>query len=230
MSIEAPQIQCYLYADLDGMRSIQLTDSGGGPITLTLGSTQSVSDALDDWQTQANDPGSGLNGTYTFEWLPAVQRVSFLCSEAFTLVLDGSLRHAFGFAAASMSGDSSYTSDETPEAVTNPINVDYEPPWPAEETERSQYRWGRISNQVHYHAELTRLSVLIDGAIWDQLEGGPLLTGRAIYYPCGYTSGAYSKANLRGSLDVYPYEWADSRPMGNQGSDVEITTIAGVAG
>lgn len=228
MSVTPPQIECFLFIGLDGLNRIDLTDSGGGPVSFYLTSTAPVSEALTDWQTQANADAT-LAGTYTFGYVSASGVVRFSCTENFTLALRGSTPEAFGFSAASYAGASVYSSDLTPLAVYNPSNIDYEIPKVAREHELKRYRWGRITSRSSYRARISRIVVSLPAADWEDLGHGPLLAARARYYPLGYTSGAWSSSNLRGYLDVHPYDPTDVSSWGNLDADTEIALV-GVVG
>lgn len=235
MSIIAPQIEAYLFAGLPGTRTIALQDSGGVPVELTLTASAPLSEALQDWQDQAN-AHSDLNGTYSFGWIPAEQRVRFVCSEIFDLDLAGSLPAALGFSAPG-SGAQNYGSDLTPKVACNPVNIDYTPPRAAEETELQRYRWGRVTSYCYVKARLTSIAVVMrteqaDSVVDQDEKGvirGPLLAGRARYYPCGYMSGPWSSSNLRGYLDVCPWQHDDLERRGPRDSRTVVGLVGAVA-
>lgn len=228
MSIEAPQIEAYLFAGLPGTRKIELKDSGGVTVAFTLTASAPLSEALQDWQDQANAHPS-LNGTYSFGWVPAEQKVRFVCSELFDLDLYGSLPEALGFSVPGWSGLQNYGSDLVPKVAANPINIDYTPPRTAEETELERYRWGRVKSFCYVKARLTKIAVVMRTEQADEVTRGPLLAGRARYYPCGYTSGAWSSSNLRGYLDVSPWQHEDLDRRGPRDSRTIVRLVGAIA-
>ncbi len=223
----APQVESWLYVDLAGLRSIQITDVGGGPFTLTLPNDMEVETALAQWQALATGHAT-LAETYTFVWEPTTQTVEFTATGNFTLTLDGSLPAAFGFTLATMGGGDSYASDLAPKAIANPINVHYDPPWPATETELRRYRWGRVSARVHNRAMVTTFTVLMYAAQATQLLAGPLFAGRIRLFPFGFVAGQYAANNLRGYFDAYPFEIPQAHPMGSGDGQVEVVFAAAV--
>jgi hypothetical protein len=200
VSIIAPQIEAYLFVDLPGTRKIEIKDSGAVTVSLTLSATAPLSEALQDWQDQANAHPS-LNGTYSFGWIPAEQKVRFVATENFDLDLFGSLPEALGFSVSGWSGAQNYGSDLTPKIVCNPINIDYTPPRVAEESELRQYSWGRVSSHTHYKARVSRVSVVMRTEQADEVLRGPLLAGRARYYPCGYPRQGAPRAQRQPDRD-----------------------------
>ena len=226
MPIAPPQIESYLYSDLPSLRTIRVRE--GVPwFTFTLPGDMTVSDALTYWAGAATAE-AGLAGVYVFSWASS-QQVILACSVPCEIDLQGSLPAALGFSVAVLTGAAIYRSDLTPRAIANPVNVDYEPPWAAEETDTRRYRWGRVSSRVHYRTYLTRISVLMRSTQADDLLDGPLFVSRLIAYPCGYVAGLYSAANLSGALDVYPYELIETQRLGSSDSDTIVSLVGSVS-
>lgn len=111
------RIEAWLYTSgvedtHNATQQLQLTDSGGGPITLTLSAPMVFMDALADFESQANAHAT-LNGTYAFTWDAAAKAVQVACSENFTLAFEGNLHAALGFSSASgHTGTTSYLGDQ----------------------------------------------------------------------------------------------------------------------
>jgi hypothetical protein len=220
-------MESWLYKDLPSLRQIKLTDAGGGPITFTLQSDNPVEVALADWQAQANADAT-LSLTYTFSWNASTQQVTFAATGNFSLSLDGSLPAAFGFSTSSWSGASSYASDETPKAIANPININYQPPWPGQETQLRRYRWGRTTARAHHRAMVTTEEITMLTPQANTLLAGPLFAGKLRLFPCGFTSGVYQADSLRGYHDVYPWEIPTARPEGSGDSHTTVVFAASV--
>ncbi len=232
MTITPPQLEAVFYNGLRGVRTISLKDSGAVEVDLTLSASAPVSDALLDWQTQANASGD-LNGTYTFQWLPGVQKISFLCSETFNLTLWDSLPTALGYSSPTHSGSSSYASDLTPRAVANVIGIDYDVHWPMRETNLARRRFGRAIGRAHFRAMSTVLRITMESAQALELMAGPMFAGAVRAYPTGYTSGPYSGApggDLRGYHQVYSLEITRGRPYGSEDSLTDVEVVAAVEG
>jgi hypothetical protein len=221
----APQIESWFYTGLPSLRQIQLKDSGGGPITFTLSTDNYVEAALADWQGQANVDAT-LAETYTIDWSASTQQVRFAATGNFELTLDGSLPAALGFSSSSHTGASLYASDETPKAIANPININYQPPWPAQETQLRRYRWGRTNARAHHRAMVTTEEITMLTTQADVLLAGPMFASKLRLYPCGFTSGAYAANNLRGFHDVYPYEIPTARPEGSGDNHTTVIFVA----
>ena len=226
-NVTAPQLEAWLYDGMPSVRSVQITDAGGGPITFTISASKIVGDALDDWAAQATADGT-LAETYTFDWAEGTQQCRLLATGNFDITMDGSLATALGFSSASQTGAALYTSDQTALAIANPLNIEYEAPWTDEEAKLTTYRWGRVTSRKHYHAPLCRLRVMMETTQADALLSGPLLTAKLRAWPCGFTSGAYATSNLRGYLDVYPYEVESVDRLGTADGHTLVTLIGAV--
>lgn len=217
MATTPPQLESFFYAALTGLETIRVDDSG---TVVSLTNTTAVPvqtgspNVLTGWHVDAN-VSVPLAETYTFSWDSTNQQVSFSATGAFDLYLDGSTSAAFGFSDQYHTGASEYTSDLTPKAICNPLNIDYDAPRAAEETELRMLRWSRAIARKHYRAEVTTLRIMMTSAQADAVLAGPLLTSKMRVLPTGYTSGAYSASNTTGYLDVFPYGIPNTQKIGS---------------
>lgn len=143
----------------------------------------------------------------------------------FDITFDGSLAAALGFSQSTYTGVTDISSDLVPLAFMSPLGITYDAPWPAQEAELRKYRWGRVSARVHHRAMITTVSVLMTATQAETLLGGPLFTSKVRLYPHGYTSGAYAADNLRGYLDVYPYEVTEVKSLGADDVHTQVTFV-----
>ena len=230
MATTPPQIESFFYVGLAGFASVDITDGGGGPFTLTNTTTQPLSegapDVLTSWHTLANSHGT-LQETYNFYWDATNQQVTLGATGTFSIDLMASQAAALGFTSASLSGASSYTSDTTPLAICNPLNIEYEAPKAAEETELIARRWCRVIARKHYRAEIVTLRIMMTSTMADAVLAGPLFTSKFRACPTGYTSGAYAGATSpRGYLDVFPYGMPETQKIG-AGDGHTLVTVVG---
>ena len=133
------RIEQFLYASVDGVRKLSLSENGTDIYTFTLSATKTVTDALADWTSQANASGD-LSGTYLFAYDDTTSRVSLGRTDGgqFYYRLEGSLANALGFAySANLSAQAaSFTGTAQPTAICNPISLHHDPPQPAVEVSK----------------------------------------------------------------------------------------------
>ena len=230
MAAPTPRLESWIYAGLPGLRTIQVSDSGGAWHEVTLTTSATISDALAEWATLAG-AATGTAETYTFE-VTAAGLVRFDSSGDIDIRLYGStgpttsLASLLGFSSGDLSGTNEYFSDQALAGIIF-APLDYTAPMPRDMTVARTYRHRRAEVLHHHLAHETRISALVTQAQKALIETGPILSGRVRVYPTGYTSGAYAAANLRGYLDVWPHTIAPPEVLGEE-SEYVLTVTGGL--
>lgn len=226
--ISGPFIESWLYSALDGVRSITI-DEGGGPVTLTLSANLPLTDALQDWEDQANAHGS-LVGTYTFLSFELGATVfSRGDGPNFELELLHSLAAALGFSSATHTGNDNYVSDVTPLGRAEVMAANYSAPTRDHQVRERVYRWGRIATHRFNGSVLVPLEVTLLTSQALLLLDGPLFTSRMRVHQDGLGVVAYPNVpNFDGYLDLDIYGYP-SKPrcwgVGDQYSTVRLLGI-----
>ena len=219
-------IQGYFFHELDGLRSIKISENGADFYTLTLTSTVIVSDAVAAWAALANAHAS-LSLTYGASW--ALGRVRFSATGNFHLTLLHDLQSALGFASATMSGASDYAGVIAPYAL-NPIGITYDAPRPLEEVKSKPYRYERQTYLAHHYANETTLDIFVTSAYAEMMLASGLFAGRLRAYCDATASNPYSITNLTGYLDGYPFEIQSVETMGVADGHAKIRLLATLEG
>lgn len=204
-------VESWLYADLDGLRTISISEDGVAWTDFTLTASATVLDALEDWEDQAN-ADVGLALTYAFSWSASTQQVVFAASGAFHLEVDGSLPTALGFASGSLGSSASHASSLLPQAIAN-CGLTVEPVELSEDIRTLVRRWGRVEVAVHVLAKVVKLLVLFSP---DQqaLRSSPLMHGRLRAWQDTAVSDPYDVAHPTGYLDFHPARMRDAQTLG----------------
>lgn len=235
MSVE-PHMQNFLCAGLEGMRTIALSENGSTWITFTLSASQPITDALGDWQSQANAHPS-LSGAYLFSYVASGNYVFFGRSnqQSFHLSLSGdpsapesSLALCFGFSSSTMSGSASYASDLVPMGISNALHISYTAPRPIEEVDLTRYRHGRALAWTHAHASMVELEIVLTAATATTVCRGPLFTSLARVATSASPSQHYGLGQLGGWIDVYPFSVESIDALGPSDRDAVVKVLCTV--
>jgi hypothetical protein len=218
------RLESFLYHRVDGLRSLQVSEDGATYYTLTITATETVTEALADWEDQANAHGS-LSLTYSFEW-KSDGYVKLSASGTFYVELDGSLPAAFGFSSASLGPGTSFQSDDAPKAIFETAGVYYEAAQPVELTDTRVAKFGRVDAWAFHLGRKTTVRVAALEDVVSPLMHGPIFNGKLRIWTDTSGSGAYSESNLNGYLDVYPSQILSVEALGAT-EGVAVVTFTG---
>lgn len=219
-------IERFLYASLPGERTISLTDSGGGPVSFTIATTATVTNALADLEAQANADAT-LAGTYTFTLDATGAGVTLACGETFTVSFSESMHKALGFGSTSYSGSASYSSDVVARAWMR-IHFERDAYGVAERVSLREWRHGRHDAMVHHYARTAECRFWAASADYDVARESGLFDGKLRLHPSS-SSNAYGFADLDGYHDLNPYEHQRLGTTGQDEGYVHIELMAVVA-
>lgn len=226
------RVQSFLYASLDGLRKLSISENGSNVYTFTLTQSRTVVDALAEWTSLVNASGD-LAGAYLFAYNDTTSRVTLGRTDGgqFYYMLDGSLSSALGFDynASLSSQAASFTGTAQPGMICNPISVHHDPPEAVVEISKKLRRLGRVNVQTHYGAMVTECEMLVTTAVADVLLAGPMFTGRALVQQDHTESDAYSVTETSGNLDVYGHTVSSVQKIGFNDGHTRIKWIGSVA-
>lgn len=222
-------IEGWAYDGLNSNNRITLTDSGGGPVTFTLGASAVFTDALADWQAQANASGT-LNGTYAFFFSLITGKVRLACTETFSFTLEDNLKRWLGFASATGAGTNIYDSDVQPHAFRVMDLSCTDAPAAEEVVELRQYRYGRGAAYATNIGQRVRLEVVDTDTALDILLEGPLLHGKVRVHRDSSNGAVYSPSNLSGYMDVSIQRMDEQRIPLTRGAAIESFYSLGMVG
>tara|TARA_Y100001938_G_scaffold148171_1_gene231150 strand:- start:513 stop:1205 length:693 start_codon:yes stop_codon:yes gene_type:complete len=226
------RIESYLYASIDGVRKLSISENGTNIFTFTLTTSKTVVAALAEWTSLVNASGD-LSGTYLFGYSDTTSRVTLARTDGgqFYYRLEGSLAAALGFTySASLSSQAaSFTGANQPGCVANPIGLHHDPPEASVEISKKIRRLGRANVQAHYGALMTECEMLVTTAVADVLLAGPMFTSRGVLYQSHTESDAYSSTETSGNLDVYGHTVTSVERIGFNDGHTRIRWIASVA-
>lgn len=179
-------LDAWLFADLPGMRTIQVSEDGGATWgTLTLPSSMTTEDALDEWEAQyaAWSPGGH---TISADYYQGPDYVSVYKTSALSAEFESlSLARHLGFSSASLpAGPAPWTSD-LPPAGLYPGRIGRGARQPRETV---QLRGGRIGPQwaeAWSHGSTMEVRLTMTAADYDARSVGPLLSGRLTVHEPG---------------------------------------------
>jgi len=226
------RMQQYLYAAVDGLRKLSLSENGSNVYTFTLTSSKTVTDALAEWTSLANASGD-LSGTYLFVYDDSTSLVTLGRTDGgqFYYRFEGSLATALGFGyTADLSPQAiSFTSSRHPAAICNPISITHDPPEAAVEVSKKMRRLGRASMQTHYGAMVTECEALFTSAIADVLLSGPMFNARALLQQDHTETDSYSVTDTTGNLDTYGHTISKVERLGYNEGHTRVRWVASVA-
>jgi hypothetical protein len=216
-------LQAWFYHAINATNQITLTDSGGGPVTFTLTSSQVFSDALAELESLA-DADATLNGAYTFSFSTSTGAITLACDETFTYSLSSSMATMLGFSNTTQSGATSYVSDLQPHAFRVVQGAGYDVPQAMDAVDLREYRHNRSVAYATHNGRRVPFYVVDEVAEFQQLYAGPLLNGKVRLHHTASAS-PYSLTNLDGYLDLYVKGIESTRLFGSQEQWGEIRLI-----
>jgi len=175
-------VETYICASVWPSQRLTLNE-GGGDVHLDLPNAMALSDALEEWEDQANAHGS-LALTYSFSRQLSAHTVTLAASGAFDVTLGYSpgatdLRRFLGFSTQSLSSASSYVSDETPIGFVAPTyidgaGIDLEAREQLTDGELRVYRHGRPRAVLQHRGFTRRIRLRLPKTAYDAAAAGPL--------------------------------------------------------
>lgn len=230
----AYRIQQYLYAKVDGLRKLSISENGVDVYTFTLTSTKTVTDALSEWASLATASGD-LSGSYSFAYDDATGAVTLARTDAgpgtFRYRLEGSLSDALGFDynASLSSAAKTHTSTNQPTAICNPISIHHDPPEAAVEVSKKMRRLGRASVQAHYGATVTECEALIVSSVADVLFSGSMFSSRVLLQQDETETQSYAVDDIDGNLDCYGHTIAKIELIGYNEGHTRVRWVVSIA-
>jgi hypothetical protein len=202
----AYRLEHFIYAHPDGPVTLQISADDITYYDMTLTSTLVLSDALQEWEDQANAYGAPLTGTFTFS-LTSAGLVQLACTSTVYYKGPTDLYKLLGFSAEAMGSGTTVTSNTTVRGVLDNDNegaegLGYELLRERGEVKPQRFRLGRAMVVAHSHAIEVAFSCWMTKTLYETLLAGPLFRGKVrIHHSNG--ASAYSATDTSGYLDVF---------------------------
>jgi len=225
----AGAVMAYLYSsgtagEFDATQTIQLTDAGGGPVSLTLSGPALLDDALTEWQALANASAT-LSETYTISRSGEV--ITIAATGAFDYELDGDLPNALGLA-QSDSGSSSYSGTDQPLTYWSALAVDCSPAEYGDISDLAEYRHGRVDSHIWGNHDLLRVSLYLTASTEDGLRRSYCAAGKVRLWQDAGVATAYSATNPAGYVDGFVAGMSEPRTLEFDESIVVVDMLLAV--
>jgi hypothetical protein len=200
-------LETFIYAHPDGPVTLQISADDITYYDMTLTSTMVLSDALQEWEDQANAYGAPLTGTFSFSLNSNTAQARLLCTSTVYYRGPADLYKLLGFSAEAMGSGTSVVSDTTvrgalAEDVDGAEGLGYELLRERGEVKPQRFRLGRAMVISHSHAVEVAFSCWMTASLFNTLRVGPLFRGKVrIHHSDG--ASAYASTDTTGYLDVF---------------------------
>lgn len=228
-----PRLESYIFAPaggslIDASATLAITESAAS-LECQLSATMTITDALAAWQATAN-ASAVLSGLYAFSYDDAAAAVTLSSDTAFDVTFRGNQAALLGFTAATLTGASTYTSDQHPAGIYQPLALDYDVPAVRQDGKLLEFRGGRALAPFWHQAAGFQVRIKDTTAeIRRQLAGPVLRGGRVLIAPTTDRAALYGASNLGGYFAADIHAIDSVRTIGQAEALAEITATCSTA-
>jgi|GEM_PF-2302105 len=202
----AHRVETFIYAHPSGPITLQVSEDNVTFYDMTLSATMTLTEALTEWQTQANAHGTLVN-TYSFD-LSSSGDVRLASSATAYYKGPNNLWKLLGFASETLGSGTGVFSSTQPLGVLDSDNdgaegLGYAPLEETGELKPQSFRLGRSLALSFSHAQVVSWTCNLSRNLFNTLHAGPLFRGKVRLW-IGTGSSSYSPSDTQGYLDVFP--------------------------